>query len=230
MVIFMSWYQQFRACQYIKLKPGDEVYYLQPGTKDIKEYGVVFSVQKDKVYGWWGKTKEAVLGDVSNLRKIKFRPISSIAVGMLPKNFLDFLSKDHDLLHTLRESFVFIDNQLHNRKDLIEQYAQSMYQLDIPFPSLLDGVNSERIWMYDLNAPNLWWGEGKDKWQGGREDIIQGLPRYNPEYNDDSIGAFFTWWEPYTEPVPYEDLVNIQRAMGAYYYPGKYTDVGHRTI
>lgn len=219
----MNWYKYSTILSILNLKPGDAVYVIDD-TNSINEYGIVYGVIGDDVYGWWGDSPEYVINNIGDVSKIEKRPLKQVAVGRLPDVFLRFLVDNvADRLPELLSQYKFLEPQLDGvNVETLERSAQSMYQLDIPIPSLLDGANSERIWLYDMNASNLWWGEGDSKWEGGKEDVIQGLPRYNPEYHDDGIGAFFTWWEPYTEPVPYEQLINLQRAVGAYFYPGKY--------
>jgi hypothetical protein len=223
----MSWYKLANYLNDLLFKPGDQVYIIDSDGK-IKEYGIIYDTDEDIAYGWWGDTPKETMEKYNSEDKDGFleeRMINDIAVGRFPINFLMRLLEDEELLGHLQE-YNFIQNQLDTivAKKVSEVNAQSLYNLDLPIPSDLGGINTERIWMYDLNAPNLWWGEGKHKWEGGTHDVIQGLPRYNPEYHDDEIGAFFTWWEPYIEPVGYDDLMNVQRSMNAYFYPGKYTE------
>jgi len=218
----MRWYKFFSKNNLLSLKYGDRVYVLDEDKKNIKEYGVILGPpQGDWVYGVWASNPKEALSKWNNFSEDKDmaekRDVRYTAFGRLPLDFLMDVVADEKLLQSLGD-YSFIAKQVENLSlKHPEVKAQALYNLDIPIPDSLDGINSERLWLYELNAPNLWWGEGKYKGDEGKRDVIQGLPRYNPEYHDDAVGAYFTWWEPYIEPVMYEDLINVQRSMNAYY-------------
>lgn len=222
----MNWYANFKqkqdalsALNSIGLKSGDQVYAIDPQNSHVVQYGVVFVVNDEGVWGWWSSDKNEILSIRGNRDKIELRPFDQIAIGKLPKKYLDLIRQHSDDLGDLLDENNFIVEQLN---DSLETTAQSMYQLDIPFPADIGSADSERIWLYEMNADNLWWGDESRKWRSGKEEVIQGLPRYNPEYHTDQAGAYFTWWEPYIEPVMYDSLVNVNRSMNAYFFPGDY--------
>ena len=222
----MNWYSKFADNQNIssildsvRLKKGDQVYVVDPEKpSNIVEYGIVCHVDEDGVWGWWSPDKKEVLTKAKDKDELEHRPSNEIAIGRLPNRYLALITENFSELEGTMREHEFLLQQLGIP---IEVTAQSMYNLDIPFPADIGNADSERIWTYENNADNLWWGDSSRKWRDGKEDIIQGLPRYNPEYHDDGIGAFFTWWEPYTEPVMYDSLLNAHRSMNSYFFPGQ---------
>jgi hypothetical protein len=220
----MSWYLRYNnfnkaknLIDEITLKKGSKVL-LANNKKNINKFGIVYCSNENDVFGWWSDSKKEVLNLSKSKHNIEVKPISQIYTHNTSNNLIKFVNSNKDFVNSINGGFVDKINKFK------EVQAQSLYNLDIPFPSNLDNADSERIYTYENAAPNLWWGEGKYKWNEGKEDVLQGLPRYNPEYHDDQVGAYFTWWEPYIEPVQYEDLVNLQRSLNAYFFPGKYSN------
>jgi len=228
-----NWYKEARnlsVLDSLHLKTGDQVYVIDD-EENVIEFGIVVGMEDDKVYGFWADSASELVSKDGTFQAhdldIEDRPLSSIAVGRLPKFFIRLIEEDLNDIEGVLKEFPFLERQM---KVAMEQFAQSMYNLDITVDPNIGHANGERMWIYDLNAPNLWWGEGKYKSDEGKEGVIQGLPRYNPEYKDNDIGAYYTWWEPYTEPVGFNSLMNLQKAIGGYFYPGKYRSTGRERI
>jgi len=221
-VYIMYWYSGYKNLGKIKKlineitpKKGDKVL-LASNNKDIDKFGIIYHLGDNNVLGWWADNKEKTIAIAKSKYNLESKPISQVYAYNFSDNLIKFVGSNRDFVCNINKNIVDKINKFKEVK------AQSMYNLDIPFPSDLDNADSERIYTYENAAPNLWWGEGKYKWNEGKEDVIQGLPRYNPEYHDDEVGAYFTWWEPYIEPVPIDDLVNLQRSLNSWFFPGKY--------